>query len=81
MEGESFAVIMKCYTSNKLNSNDICYFNPLLGSVDLCGLKFVQTRGGLIAARGLQPSGLSQNRVTKSKSPLGRTLRAAPVWH
>jgi len=25
----------------------------LLGSVDLCGLKFVQTRGGLIAARGL----------------------------
>ncbi|WP_259396307.1 NrtR DNA-binding winged helix domain-containing protein [Pseudoalteromonas sp. SR44-2] len=25
----------------------------LLGSVDLCGLKFVQTRGYLIAARGL----------------------------
>jgi len=24
-----------------------------LGSVDLCGLKFVQTRGYLIAARGL----------------------------
>jgi hypothetical protein len=23
------------------------------GSVDLCGLKFVQARGGLIAARGL----------------------------
>ena len=27
--------------------------NNLLGSVYLCGLKFVQTRGGLIAARGL----------------------------
>jgi len=25
----------------------------MLGSVDLCGLKFVQTKGGLIAARGL----------------------------
>jgi len=24
-----------------------------LGSVDLCGLKFVQTRGDLITARGL----------------------------
>ncbi|MBE0359643.1 hypothetical protein PALI_a0931 [Pseudoalteromonas aliena SW19] len=27
--------------------------HALLGSVDLCGLKFVQTRGYLIAARGL----------------------------
>jgi len=35
----------------------------------------------LIAARGLQPSGLSKNRATKSKSPLGRTRRSAPVWH
>ncbi|MBE0361791.1 hypothetical protein PALI_b0814 [Pseudoalteromonas aliena SW19] len=25
----------------------------LLGRVDLCGLKFVQSRGDLIAARGL----------------------------
>ncbi|CAD2223136.1 conserved exported hypothetical protein [Pseudoalteromonas sp. 3J6] len=29
------------------------YLTILLGSVDLCGLKFVQTRGDLIAARGL----------------------------
>ncbi|MBE0361138.1 hypothetical protein PALI_b0059 [Pseudoalteromonas aliena SW19] len=28
------------------------YFLPL-GRVDLCGLKFVQSRGDLIAARGL----------------------------
>jgi len=30
MKGESVAVITKCYTSNKLNSNDICCFSPLL---------------------------------------------------
>jgi membrane-bound ClpP family serine protease len=29
------------------------YLTILLGSVDLSGLKFVQTRGDLIAARGL----------------------------
>ncbi|KPH89559.1 hypothetical protein AMS57_16560 [Pseudoalteromonas undina] len=29
------------------------YLTISLGSVDLCGLKFVQTRGDLIAARGL----------------------------
>ncbi len=29
------------------------YLTILLGSVDLCGLIFVQTRGDLIAARGL----------------------------
>jgi len=37
-----------------------------IGPVDLCGLEFVQTRDDLIAARGLYPSGLSKNQVTKS---------------
>jgi len=30
MKGESVAVITKCYTSNKLNSNDIYHLTPLL---------------------------------------------------
>ncbi|WP_370660913.1 hypothetical protein [Pseudoalteromonas distincta] len=33
-----------------LYSNDLNHYS---GSVGLCGLKFVQTRGDLIAARGL----------------------------
>ncbi|KPH94517.1 hypothetical protein AMS58_10940 [Pseudoalteromonas porphyrae] len=48
------------------------------GRVDLCGLKFVQSRGDLIAARGLESSGLSKNRAklprpahAPRKNPLG----------
>lgn len=41
-----------------------------LGSVDLCGLKIVQTRDGLIAASVLLHSGLSKNSAKDMRLPL-----------
>ena len=48
----------KLITVNLLSKN-----KQALGRVDLYGLKFVQSRGDLIAARGLESSGLSKNRA------------------
>ncbi|AQP98547.1 hypothetical protein B0W48_01295 [Pseudoalteromonas aliena] len=44
---------LPCLNTKQSAAKSITKDQHALGSVDLCGLKFVQTRGYLIAARGL----------------------------
>ncbi|MBE0357895.1 hypothetical protein PALI_a3209 [Pseudoalteromonas aliena SW19] len=53
MRGDQFRFSCKYFLGFKFSAVLYKIVHSLLGPVDLSGLKFVQSRGDLIAARGL----------------------------